>query len=98
MEHLPLLYIPSPPPAKQITEEESTSIYVKKEPVQPLILHQLRFFSRPINKERQLFIKLKNGEKLIGVVEKLNGNEVLVNTFQQKIWLDAESIENISTK
>lgn len=98
MENLPLLYIPSPPPAKRITEEESTSIYVKKEPVQSLIIHQLRFFSRPINKERKLFIKLKNGEQLVGIIEKMNGNEVLVNTYQQKIWLDVESIETISTK
>lgn len=98
LEHLPLLYIPSPPPAKQIMEEESTSVYVKKEPVQSLIIHQLRFFSRPINKDRKLSIHLKNGEQLIGVVEKLKGHEVLVDTFQQKIWLDAESIKSISTK
>ena len=93
----PLLYIQTPPPARQI-EDESTSVYVKKQPVPSLIMHQLRFFSRPINKDRQLYFQLKNGEHLTGVIEKINGEEVLVSAFEQKIWLAAGSIEYITTK
>lgn len=93
----PLLYIQTPPPARQI-EDESTSVYVKKEPVPSLIMHQLRFFSRPINKDRQLYFQLKNGEHLIGVIENVNGEEVLVSAFEQKIWLAAGSIAYITTK
>lgn len=93
----PLLYIQTPPPARQI-EDESTSVYVKKEPVPSLIMHQLRFFSRPINKDRQLYFQLKNGEHLTGVIENVNGEEVLVSAFEQKIWLAAGSIAYITTK
>ena len=74
----PLLYIQTPPPARRI-EEESTSIYVKKEPVPSLIMHQLRYFSRRTNKDRQLYFQLKNGEHLVGTIEKLKGEEVLVS-------------------
>ena len=91
------MYIQTPPPARQI-EDESTSVYVKKQPVPSLIMHQLRFFSRPINKDRQLYFQLNNGEHLIGVIEKVNGEEVLVSAFGQKIWLAAESIAYITTK
>ena len=99
----PLLYIQTPPPARQI-EDESTSVYVKnvknvkKRPVPSLIMHQLRFFSRPINKDRQLYFQLTNGEHLTGVIEKMKGEEVLVSAFEQKIWLAAESIVSITTK
>ncbi|WP_431029257.1 4-diphosphocytidyl-2C-methyl-D-erythritol kinase [Lysinibacillus sp. LZ02] len=93
----PLLYIQTPPPARRI-EEESTSIYVKKESVPSLIMHQLRYFSRPTNKDRPLYFQLKNDEHLVGTIEKLNGEEVLVNALEQKIWLAAESISYISTK
>ena len=91
------MYIQTPPPAQQI-EDESTSVYVKKQPVPSLIMHQLRFFSRPINKDRQLYFQLKNGEHLTGVIEKIKGEEVLVGAFEQKIWLAAESIAYITTK
>ena len=93
----PLLYIHTPPPAHQI-EEESTSIYVKKEAVPSLILHQLRYFSLPLNKERKLYFQLKNGEHLDGTIDKVKGEEVLVNALGQKIWLAAESIAYITTK
>ncbi|MGM9951063.1 MAG: 4-diphosphocytidyl-2C-methyl-D-erythritol kinase [Lysinibacillus sp.] len=93
----PLLYIHTPPPARQI-EEESTSIYVKKEAVPSLILHQLRYFSLPLNKERKLYFQLKNGEHLDGTIDKVKGEEVLVNALGQKIWLAAESIAYITIK
>ena len=93
----PLLYVQTPPPAQQI-EDESTPVYVKKQPVPSLIMHQLRFFSRPINKDRQLYFQLKNGEHLIGVVEKVKGEEVLVSALEQKIWIAAESIAYITAK
>lgn len=92
-----MLYIHTPPPVCQI-EEESTSIYVKKEAVPSLILHQLRYFARPANKERSLYFQLKNGEHMTGTIEKVKGEEVLVNAFNQKIWLAAESIAYITTK
>lgn len=93
----PLLYIQTPPPAK-LVEEASTSIYIKKEPVASLILHQLRFFSRPLNKERQLYFQLKNGEALVGSIEKLRGEEVLVRAYGQEIWIAAQSIAYMATK
>ena len=98
------MYIQTPPPAQQIeyesisVEDESTSVYVKKQPIPSLIMHQLRFFSRPINKDRQLYFQLKNGEYLTGVIEKLKGEEVLVSAFEQKIWIAAESIAYITSK
>lgn len=93
----PILYIHTPPPARQI-DDESTSIYVRKEPVSSLILHQLRYFARPVNKDRQLYLQLKNGEHLAGTIEKIKGEEVLVKALEQKIWLAAESIAYITTK
>ena len=91
------MYLQNPPPARQI-EDESTSVYVKKQEVPALIMHQLRFFSRPINKDRQLYFQLKNGEHLIGVIEKMKGEEVLVSVFEKKMWIAAESIAYITTK
>lgn len=91
------MYIHTPPPARQI-DDESTSIYVKKEPVSSLILHQLRYFARPVNKERQLYFQLKNGEHVTGTVEKVKGEEVLIRAYQQEIWLSSESIAYITTK
>lgn len=91
------MYIHTPPPARQI-DDESTSIYVKKEPVSSLILHQLRYFARPVNKERQLYLQLKNGEHVTGTIEKVKGEEVLIRALQQEIWLSAESISYITTK
>ncbi|WP_413365034.1 hypothetical protein [Lysinibacillus sp. 3P01SB] len=93
----PLLYIHTPPPARQI-DDESTSIYVRKEPVPSLILHQLRYFARPVNKERQLYFQLKNGEHLNGIIEKVKGEEVLIRAMNQEIWLAAESIAYITAK
>ncbi len=92
-----MLYIHTPPPARQI-EEESTSIYVKKAAVSSLILHQLRYFAQPVNKERKLYLQLKNGEHLNGTIDKVKGEEVLVNALGQKIWLAAESIAYITIK
>lgn len=91
------MYLQNPPPARQI-EDESTSVYVKKQQVPSLIMHQLRFFSRPINKDRQLYFQLKNGEHLMGVIEKMKGEEVLVSVFEKKLWIAAESIAYITTK
>lgn len=91
------MYLQNPPPARQI-EDESTSVYVKKQEVPSLIMHQLRFFSRPINKDRQLYFQLKNGEHLMGIIEKMKGEEVLVSVFEKKIWIAAESIAYITTK
>ena len=91
------MYLQNPPPARQI-EDESTSVYVKKQQVPSLIMHQLRFFSRPINKDRQLYFQLKNGEHLMGVIEKMKGEEVLVRVFEKKLWIAAESIAYIATK
>ena len=93
------LYIQTPPSQARQIEDESTSVYVNKTAkCHSLIMHQLRFFSRPINKDRQLYFQLKNGEHLTGVIEKVNGEEVLVSAFEQKIWLAAESIAYITTK
>ncbi len=91
------MYIHTPPPARQI-DDESTSIYVRKEPVPSLILHQLRYFARPVNKERQLYFQLKNGEQLNGIIEKVKGEEVLIRAMNQEIWLAAESIAYITAK
>ena len=91
------MYLQNPPPARQI-EDESTSVYVKKQEVPSLIMHQLRFFSRPINKDRQLYFQLKNGEHLTGVIEKMKGEEVLVSVFEKKLWIAAETIAYITTK
>lgn len=91
------MYIHTPPPARQI-DDESTSIYVRKEPVPSLILHQLRYFARPVNKERQLYFQLKNGEQLNGMIEKVKGEEVLIRAMNQEIWLAAESIAYITAK
>lgn len=93
----PLLYIQTPPPAR-VVEEASTSIYMKKEPVASLILHQLRYFSRPINKERQLYFQLKNGESLVGSILRLRGEEVLVKAYGQDIWIAAQSVAYITIK
>ncbi len=93
----PLLYIQTAPPAK-LLEEESTSVYIKKEPVTSLVLHQLRYFSRSVNKERQLYFQLTNGEFLVGTIEKLRGEEVLVKTYSQNVWLAAQSIAYITLK
>ena len=91
------MYLQNPPPARQI-EDESTSVYVKKQEVPSLIMHQLRFFSRPINKDRQPYFQLRNGEHLTGVIEKMKGEEVLVSVFEKKMWIAAESIAYITTK
>ena len=96
------MYLQNPPPARQIPtrqiEDESTSVYVKKQEVPSLIMHQLRFFSRPINRDRQLYFQLKNGEHFTGVIEKMKGEEVLVRVFEKKLWIAAESIAYITTK
>lgn len=93
----PLLYIQAPPPAR-LLEEASTSIYMKKEPVASLVMHQLRYFSRPVNKDRILYFQLKNGESLVGPIVRLRGEEVLVKVYGQEIWLAAESIAYMTTK
>ncbi|WP_153061587.1 MULTISPECIES: 4-diphosphocytidyl-2C-methyl-D-erythritol kinase [Metasolibacillus] len=106
MKYQPLLFIKTPSYAVELTAakqqepelEESTSIYEKPLPnniVNSLIAHQLRFFARPVAKNRMLLVVLKNGERLIGTIEHLNGIDVVMKVFEQKIIVNANDIATI---
>lgn len=104
MKYRPLLFIKTPSYAVELTAakqqelEESTSIYEKPLPnniVNSLIAHQLRFFARPVAKNRMLLVVLKNGERLIGTIEHLNGLDVVLKVFEQKMIVNANDIATI---
>lgn len=104
MERRPLLFVRTPtyaievPPAQyieeiitDITEEQLEEAVI----VQPLIAHQLRFFARPEAKNRLLHIILKNGERLIGTIEAIEGTNVIMHIFEQKTIICANDIVSI---
>lgn len=104
MEHEPLLFIKTPSYAVKLAMnesaffEESTSIYEMQAPrviENALIAHQLRFFARPTKRDRTLLIVLKNGERLVGTVEALQGVDVTVKIYEQKVVIDGNDIDAI---
>ncbi len=104
MKYQPLLFIRTPSYAVEITAaeqrelEESTSIYEMPQThsiANSLIAHQLRFFARPAVKPRVLLVVLKNGERLVGTIEHLNGTDVVMKVFEQKMVVNANDIATI---
>ncbi|MEO4054268.1 4-diphosphocytidyl-2C-methyl-D-erythritol kinase [Solibacillus sp. CAU 1738] len=101
MEHEPLLFIKTPSYAVQLAInestlfDESTSIYEIQAPrviENALIAHQLRFFARPTKKDRVLLVVLKNDERLVGTVERLQGVDVTMKIFEKKVIIDGNDI------
>ncbi|MCT6925886.1 MULTISPECIES: 4-diphosphocytidyl-2C-methyl-D-erythritol kinase [Bacillales] len=104
MKYQPLLFIRTPSYAVELTEieqqelDESTSIYEMPQTQQitnSLIAHQLRYFTRPVTKNRILLVVLKNGERLVGTIEHLNGTDVIMKIFEQKTIIPVNDIATI---
>ncbi|MEC1178802.1 4-diphosphocytidyl-2C-methyl-D-erythritol kinase [Metasolibacillus meyeri] len=106
MKYQPLLFIRTPSYAVELTAaeqqelEESTSIYEMPQTNQmtnSLIAHQLRYFARPVIRNRVLLVVLKNGERLVGTIEHLNGADVVMKVFEQKTVISVKDIVAIHT-
>ena len=102
MQEEPLLYIKTPTfiTERQVFEncDESTSVYEKVPVVgNELITRQLRFFARPMKRARPLLLVLMNGERFIGTINEVNGNEVKVQCYDTVRLIDIQEIVAIST-
>ena len=104
----PLLFIQSPSFYYYDVEDEkdeafldeSTSVYEisRRERIKnSVIAKQLHFFTQPINrKNRQLVFNMNNGEKIIGVIDSLDGINLKVLTTKETVVINANDIKSIS--
>lgn len=107
----PLLFIPTPPfyyveinDVKEATNtiiDESTSVYEisrAERITNPVIAKQLQYFAHTTRgkSSRYLVFHLKNDEKLIGLIEGMDGTNVKVKTFQQVQIINGNDIQSIS--
>ncbi|NLY79435.1 MAG: 4-diphosphocytidyl-2C-methyl-D-erythritol kinase [Lysinibacillus sp.] len=104
----PLLFIQSPSFYYYDVEDEkdeafldeSTSVYEisRRERIKnSVIAKQLHFFTQPINrKNRQLVFNMNNGEKIIGVIDSLDGINLKVQTTKETVVINANDIKSIS--
>lgn len=94
----PLLFIASPSyfqEKQDEVEEESTSIYVRPTTgiiENALIARQLHYFSKPMKEPRVLVFVLQSGEKIFGSIDKISGDQVLLNCHDTKRWIMANEI------
>ncbi|WP_420802146.1 4-diphosphocytidyl-2C-methyl-D-erythritol kinase [Solibacillus daqui] len=105
MEGQPLLYITSPSfivnietTIETIQQEESTSIFVPTQVLETknaLLEKQLNFFSKPMREPRMLLFIMNDGERIYASIQKLQGEEVLLNCLNKERWINANNIATI---
>lgn len=104
----PLLFIPSPPfYYVEVTEskneetilDESTSVFEinRSERIKdPVIARQLHFFLQPSNRNGRYFtFNLKNGESVTGKIINLIGINVVIQTLEEEVSVNANDIDSI---
>ena len=86
-----------------VSMDESTSVYEMSRSgsgriVNPVIARQLNFFSQPLNSNRTLRFHLKNGENIVGKIERYSGGVIVkVKTKDQIRDIDGNEIDFITT-
>ena len=107
VEGQPLLYITSPSfivnienieTKEIIQQEESTSIFVPTQVLETknaLLEKQLNFFSKPMKEPRMLLFIMNDGERIYASIQRLQGEEVLLNCLNKERWINANNIATI---
>lgn len=104
VEGQPLLYITSPSfivnieTIETVQQEESTSIFVPTQVIETknaLLEKQLNFFSKPMREPRMLLFIMNDGERIYASIQRLQGENVLLNCFHKERWINANNIVTI---
>ncbi|MEK4698651.1 4-diphosphocytidyl-2C-methyl-D-erythritol kinase [Solibacillus sp. FSL R7-0668] len=98
VEGQPLLYIMSPSfilNTEIIQQEESTSLFIPTTMLKannPLLEKQLSFFSKPMKEPRMLQFIMNDGERIYASIQKLQGEDVLLNCLHKERWIKVNQI------
>mgnify|MGYP003545353230 CR=1 FL=1 len=99
LQQQPLLYIVSPTYSVEIVQqEESTSVYERPTPQvieDELIKRQLHFFARPRKNPQPLLFVMRGGERVVAILEELQGADVKVRMADEVKMINGNEINAI---